>query len=161
MITEEWRVYDRTNPPRWEFPQGIYIQRYDNNFKVNLHITADSAWIYDQRICKMHGHVVLLDKTDQTHLETEELIWNMKTGELASDTYTSLTQPDQAIAGDWFRARIENNQLTQYHIKQSKGFLPMNDVNASPQEKSTSITADTVKVDSIYQREAPVSRRKL
>ena len=40
MIAEEWRVYDKTNPPRWEFPQGIFIERYDDKFKVNLYLTA-------------------------------------------------------------------------------------------------------------------------
>ena len=160
MIAEEWRVYDRTTPPRWEFPQGIYIQRYDDKFRVNLHITADSAWIYDQKICKMHGHVVLHDQAAHTHLSTEELYWDMKSGDLASDTYTCLTQPDQEIAGDWFRAKIIDNRLTQYHIKQSKGFMPMGTVN-STDEDTVSITTDTIKVDSIYQREAPVSRRKL
>ena len=160
MIAEEWRVYDRTNPPRWEFPKGIFIERYDDKFKVNMHITADSAWIYDQKLCKMHGHVVLHDKAAETHLETEELFWNMKTGDLASDRYTCLTQPEQEIAGDWFRAKIQDNRLTQYHIKQSKGFMPIGDNNPAGQD-TVSITADTVKVDSIYQREAPVSRRKM
>ena len=161
MIAEEWRVYDRTQPPRWDFPKGIFIQRYDEKFKVNMHITADTAWIYDQKICKMHGHVVLHDKAAQTHLKTEELIWDMKSGDLASDTYTCLTQPNQEIEGDWFRAKVQDNHLTQYHVKQSKGFMPVGNVNSTPTD-TVSITTDTIRVDSLLpSRKGPVSRRKV
>ena len=78
IITEEWRVFDKTNPPRWEFPKGIFIERYDDKFKVNLYLTADSAWIYDQNLCKLRGHVVLDNREDQTLLTTEELFWDIR-----------------------------------------------------------------------------------
>ena len=44
IITEEWRIYDKTTPPRWEFPKGLFLERYDNKFKVDLRFAADSAW---------------------------------------------------------------------------------------------------------------------
>ena len=27
VITEEWQVYDKTKPERWEFPKGIFLER--------------------------------------------------------------------------------------------------------------------------------------
>ena len=40
IITEEWRIYDKTTPPRWEFPKGLFLERYDNKFKVDLRFTV-------------------------------------------------------------------------------------------------------------------------
>ena len=127
IIAEEWRVYDRTTPPRWEFPKGLFLERYDDKFKVDMRFCADSAWLYNQNFWKLRGHVMLDDKSAQSRLRTEELYWNMQTGELSSDVHTFLKQPQQEIEGNWFRATIRNGHPTQYHVKQSRGFMPMND----------------------------------
>lgn len=165
IITEEWRVFDKTNPPRWEFPKGIFIERYDDKFKVNLHITADSAWLYDQNLWKLRGHIELDDQAAQTHMTTEELFWNMRTGELSSDVYTKLIEPEQEIEGNWFRATLLNKRLTHYHIKQTKGFLPMNDTfdnNPAPAATDTAGAAgdSATVVPVVPLREAPASHRK-
>lgn len=173
IIAEEWRVFDKTTPPRWEFPKGIFIERYDDKFRVNLHITADSAWLYDQNLWKLHGHIELNDKEAQTHLTTEELFWNMRTGELSSNVYTRLVEPSQSIEGNWFRATIMNKKLTRYHVKQSKGYMPKGDTGGSAPASPVMSTAgsstssqDTpqsstiVPSDSTPLRNAPVSRPK-
>ena len=49
IMTEEWRVFDRTHPPRNEFLKGVFLQRYDAKFNVDLYITADTAYWYDQK----------------------------------------------------------------------------------------------------------------
>ncbi len=43
VIAEEWRVFDKTNPQRQEFPKGLFLLRYDKRFNVDLYITADTA----------------------------------------------------------------------------------------------------------------------
>lgn len=157
LISEEWRVYDKTAPPRWEFPKGVFIERYDDKFKVNLHITADSAWLYNQKVWKLRGHVVLDDEEEKTRLETEELFWEMNTGKLWSDVYSRLTKPDQEIEGDWFRATIRNGHPTEYHVRQSSGFMPMGDTGHTTSSPSP---ADTARPDTVPPRGGPVPRPK-
>lgn len=157
IIAEEWHVFDKTTPPRWEFPKGIFIERYDDKFRINLHITADSAWLYDQKLWKLRGHIVLDDQTDGSHLTTEELFWNMNTGELSSNVYTRLVQPDQQIEGDWFRAVVRNGRPTQYHVRQSRGFMPMGDTG-QPAPAPNAPTDTTLRADTLPPRPAPVSR---
>ncbi len=157
IVAEEWKVYDRTNPPRWEFEKGIFLERFDDKFKTNMHITADSAVLYNQNLWKLRGHIVLRDDAMHTILHTNELYWNMHTGELSSDVYTKLIKPDEEIEGNWFRATVVNKQLTSYYVKQTKGFMPMSDTSgdtAAPQP------SDTAQVDSSAMREAPMSRPK-
>ncbi len=156
IIAEEWRVYDKTLPPRWEFPKGIFLERYDDKFKIDLHITADSAWFYDQKVWRLKGHVVLDDRTAQTHLTTEELTWNVSTGAMASDTYTRLIQPNQAIEGNWFRATVLNQDITRYYVRQTKGFMPMGDLGSPA--GGGSATADTARKDTLPMRERPMAR---
>lgn len=158
MVAEEWRVFDKTQPPRWEFPRGIFLERYDDKFRVNLHITADTAYLFDQNLWELRGHVTMHDEEASTRLFTEELFWDMRTGELRSDVYSRLMKPDEAIEGNWFRAVIRNNELTQYHVRQTKGFMPMNDYGSEP--VASPAPADTLPTDTLPQREAPVSRRR-
>lgn len=163
IITEEWRIYDKTTPPRWEFPKGLFLERYDNKFKVDLRFAADSAWLYNQNVWKLRGNVVIDDKTSQSHLRTQELYWNMQTGEMASNVHTILKQPQQEIEGTWFRATMQNGHPTQYHIRQSRGFMPMGDV-AGPQQPqlNASDNGGQTQADSTQQpkRDAPVSHPK-
>lgn len=164
IITEEWRVFDRTNPPRWEFPKGLYLERYDNQFKVDLRFTADSAWLYQQKVWKMQGNVAFEDKASQTRLRTQELFWNMQTGEMWSDVYTTLKQPQQEIQGTWFRATLRDGRPTKYHVRQSSGFMPMGDMGSNGSASQGSQPADTASAsDSVRQqplRGAPQSHPK-
>lgn len=157
VVAEEWRVYDKTVPPRWEFPKGIFLERFDDKFKVNLHITADTAWLFDQNLWKLHSHVVLHDESAQTRVYTDELYWNMNTGELSSNVYSHLIKPDQEIEGDWFRARLVDGQLTQYHIRQSKGFMPKHDYG-EPEPLLEDEADDSLEVDTLVLRGGPMSR---
>lgn len=143
IITEEWRVFDRTNPPRWEFPKGLYLERYDNQFKVDLRFSADSAWLYRQQVWKMRGNVAFEDKASQTRLRTQELFWNMQTGEMWSNVYTTLKQPQQEIEGTWFRATLRDGHPTKYHVKQSRGFMPMGDMGGGSSNGASSQPGDT------------------
>ena len=36
IISEEWRVYDKTTPQRQEFLRGIYFQRFSTKFTPDL-----------------------------------------------------------------------------------------------------------------------------
>ena len=160
IIAEEWRIFDKTKPPRWDFRQGIFLERYDNKFKVDLRFEADSAWFYNQRLWKLVGHVKLDDHTSQTRVRTEELFYDTQSGELWSNVHSTLRQPNQEIEGSWFRATLRNGRPTQYHVKQSRGFMPMGDMGEGP--AAVPSAGSTNSSDSAQQtvREAPVARPK-
>ncbi|MGM9694617.1 MAG: LPS export ABC transporter periplasmic protein LptC [Alloprevotella sp.] len=158
IVAEEWRVYDKTKPPRWEFPQGLFLVRFDDMFKINMEVCADTATLYDQNLWKLRGHIVLNDLEAKTTVHTNELYWNMRTGELRSDVYTRLEQPDQKIEGNWFRATLQNKRLTRYHVKQTSGFMPANNYGETA---APAAPTDTAKKDTVPPREptTPHARR--
>ena len=43
IITKEWEVYDRLDPSRWAFEQGIYLEKFNNDLCIEATIVADTS----------------------------------------------------------------------------------------------------------------------
>lgn len=122
ILTEEWKVYDKTHPPRQEFVKGVFLERYDNQFKVNLYITADTAYWYDQNLWELRGRVRVRNLENGTLYRSQQLFWDMSRHEFYSNVYMHITTPDRDIQGDRFRS---DEQLMRYEVIRSRGFLPL------------------------------------
>lgn len=161
IISEEWRVYDRTRPPRQEFPKGLVLQRFDNNFGVDLYITADTAWCYDQKLWELRGRVLVKDFARGTTISTEELYWDMGRHELYSNVYTHVVTPERELKGNWFRA---NEAFTKYHVKQTSGYMPMpntaSEPTSAPAGEGNQYEESTPPDTPLYVRPAAPPRRK-
>lgn len=149
IVAEEWHVFDKTLPPRQVFPKGIFLERYDENFRVNLHITADTAYCYNQNLWELRGRVFIENEENGTTFSTELLYWNMGEHRLYSDRHMHIVTPDRDLEGDWF---VSNEQMTKYEIRRSKGFMPVpgDGIKASP----------AVGDDSLPPRDAPVKQER-
>ena len=122
ILAEEWKVFDRTKPPRQEFSRGIFLERFDNQFRPNLHITADTAYCYDQNLWELRGRVFIRNDANRTTFSTQLLYWDMGKHLLYSDKYMHIVTPDRELEGNWFRS---NESMTQYEIRQARGYMPM------------------------------------
>lgn len=142
IVTEEWAVYDKTNPPRQEFVKGIYLERFDPNHNVNLYITADTAYWFNQNLWELRGRVYIDNAENGTRFSTEELYWDMQKHEFYSDCYMHLIKPNEELEGNWFRS---NESLTSYEVRQTRGFMPMPKENTSPND-TTTVRRDTIAV---------------
>ena len=118
VIAEEWRVFDKTKPARQEFRKGLFLERYDNNFHVDLYMTADTAFCYDQNLWELRGRVFIKNMEKGITVSTQKLYWDMGRHEIFSDVFTHLITPDRDIKGNWFRS---NESMTEFHIKQTSG----------------------------------------
>lgn len=144
IVAEEWHVFDKTNPPRQVFPKGIFLERYNESFNVNLHITADTAYCYNQNLWELRGRVFIENEENGTTFSTELLYWNMGEHQFYSDKHMHIITPDRDLQGDWF---VSNESMTRYEIRQTKGFMPL------PADNAPAGGAQTP--DSAMQREAP------
>lgn len=122
IISEEWRVFDRTRPQRQEFVKGVFLERYDDKFNVNLFITADTAYWYDQNLWELRGRVRVRNEENGTLYRSEQLYWDMGRHEFYSNVYMRIVTPDRDIQGDRFRS---DEQMTRYEVSRSRGFLPV------------------------------------
>ncbi len=131
IISEEWLVYDKTVPQRQYFPKGVYLERYDDSARVNLYITADTAYCFDQYLWKLRGRVVMNDHAKQVVYSSEELYWDMREHKFYSNAPMTLQEPDRLIRGNWFES---DEQMKQYKVGTTSGYMPM---------KTSSTNADT------------------
>lgn len=139
IIAEEWLVYDKTQPQRQEFPKGVYLERYDDNASVNLHITADTAYCFDQYLWKLRGRVVMNDREKKVTYSSEELYWDMRKHIFYSNAPMSLQEPDRLIRGNWFES---DEQMKQYKVGTTSGYMPVKTSSAAPDStaKDTVVT---------------------
>jgi LPS export ABC transporter protein LptC len=125
IIAETWQVYDRTKPQKQTFPDGIFMIKYDSRFKVEMYLTADTAYWYDQNLWELRGRVEM-QKSNGTSCHTEELFWDMGKHEIYSSRFVSLVTPQQDLRGTGFRS---DEELSKYEVINSAGSFPV------PEEK--------------------------
>lgn len=49
MISPTFMMFGKSTEPYWYYPDGVYIERYDSTFCVELIIKADTAYRYERR----------------------------------------------------------------------------------------------------------------
>lgn len=138
IIAEEWCIYDRTLPPRQEFLKGIFLEQYNEAFQPVIHITADTAYCYNQNLWELRGRVLIKNHENGTVFRTEELYWDMREHTIYSNKHMKIVTPDREIEGDRF---VSNEEMTKYHVSQSRGSIPV------PKENKTGKPADSVAVN--------------
>lgn len=139
IVAEEWNIYNSTNPPKWTFLKGLFLEKFDSTFHVDWFVQCDTAYCYNQDLWELRGRVFIRNQKG-TEFSSEELFWNMKEHEMYSNMFMTIREPDDLLQGYNFRS---NEQMTNYHIQNIYAETPFN-------EEATSTTpADSV------QREAP------
>ncbi len=121
VIAEQWEVYDKTTPPRHVFAKGLYLQRFSRQFTPDLYVIADTAYLYNQNLWDVRGHVFLKDFARGMTFKTSQLYWDLSRHEFWTDRYVYIVTPDRTIEGDHFRS---NEEMTRYSIRQTSGYMP-------------------------------------
>lgn len=133
VITEEWAVYDQTTPPRQDFLKGILLLRFDNKMKVDMQITADTAYWYDQSLWELRGRVFVNNEASQTTYRSEQLYWDMNAHEFYSNVWMRIVTPERDIEGNRFKS---NENMTRYEVTRDKGSLPVPEDKEEPTDST-------------------------
>lgn len=117
-----WQIYDKATPPYWDFKQGIYIEKFDENLEVNASLRSDYAQ-YDEeaQIWRLEGNVYAVNQEGEV-FETPLLFWNQKTERVYSDSAIRITRELSIIEGIGFES---NQEMTKYTIKNPTGVFPI------------------------------------
>lgn len=150
IIAEEWCIYDRTLPPRQEFLKGIFLEQYNEAFQPVIHITADTAYCFNQNLWELRGRVLIKNHENGTIFRTEELYWDMREHIIYSNKHMKIVTPDREIEGDRFRS---NEEMTKYHVSQSRGSIPV------PKEKQSEKSADSLAVGNAAESPLPTPKK--
>ena len=107
--------------PYSEFPKGITIVNYENKGADSITISGNYALSYSKTsISEIRGNVVVINHTDKSRLETEQLFWDEKTKYFVSEKAFKLTQGNDTITGVGFESK---DDLTKHLARKTNGRL--------------------------------------
>ncbi len=120
IISEDWFIYDKKEPSFWSFEKGLFIEKYDKNFKVETFISCDTAYYFDKKkLWELRGRVFVKNLKGES-FKTTLLYWDQVSHEIYSDHYMQINGENK-LDGYNFRS---NEQMTDYRIYSSKGNFP-------------------------------------
>lgn len=122
--TPRWEIYDKSKPPHWLFPDGVYLEKFNEQLEVEAYLESDYAY-YDEdtQLWELDGNVHALNLEGE-HFETQQLFWNQKTERVYSDSAITITKATSIINGIGFES---NQTMTKYTIRKPQGVFPIKD----------------------------------
>ena len=119
-----WLVYDKSNPPFQEFPEGIYLEQFNESLEVEASLKANYAYYNESmQIWIIRGDVHALNHKGE-QFDTPELNWNQETHRIYSDSAIRITKETSIIEGIGFES---NETMSKYTILNPTGVFPIKD----------------------------------
>lgn len=147
IITEEWEIYDKKNPPYWAFEKGVYLEKFDSLFHIDASIKADTAYYYEKKKLWELRSNVHIRNLQGDKFDTQLLFWDEAKEQIYSDKPIRIEQADKSIINGQYGFK-SNQQLTEYEIYNSGGEFIVKD---TPRADSTKVAAsDSIKTDSVH-----------
>ena len=133
IITEEWSIFDKKDPPYWAFEKGVYLEKFDTLLHIDASIKADTAYYYDRKkLWELKGNVQIRSQRGDK-FETPQMFWDEKNKTVYSDKYIKIEQEDKTLTGYGFES---NQELTEYVIKNTTGIFIIEDTQANTPQTS-------------------------
>ena len=140
IVTERWDVNVIRQPNRWEFMKGVFFEQFDEQFRVQGYIQADTAWYYDQmKLWKLRGRVRVRNNNGLIY-ESEELYWDGIRHELYSYVFSKVITPERTLEGTYFKS---DERMTKYTVSNSKGSFVPNEGEEGDGDNNATNPADT------------------
>lgn len=122
--TQEWMVFDKAEEPYWDFPNGLRLERFNPNMKVDAELQSNYA-IYqtDKKLWDLRDSVKAMN-LDGEHFECDQLFWDERAERIYSNGKIKITKKDRIIYGQGFES---NQTLSKYTIRKPEGIFPIKD----------------------------------
>ena len=129
IVTPVWYVYDQVDTPYWYFPKGLYLQKFDPQFRVTATVAADSARFFRvQKLWKLEGNVEMTKAPKDLFL-SPRVFWDQRRQRLYSDTFIHIENSTHVLEGTGFES---DERLTKYRILRPTGIFPEDRDNLQP-----------------------------
>lgn len=138
--TPIWYVYDEVEEPYWRFPEGLHLDKFDNFFRTEATVQADSAvYLKRKQIWRLDGNVYIHNVLDEKML-TQQLFWDQRSHKLYSDSFIHIERADRTIEGYGFDS---NEQMTRYSVRKVSGIFPASEFRSKGRSTADSVAADS------------------
>lgn len=123
VVAPLWQVFDEVDTPYWDFPKGLFLQKYDPYFHVIATVAADSAKFFSrEKLWRLDGHVEMT-KAPKDLFQTEQLFWDQRRGKIYSDSFIHIETETHVLEGLGFES---DERLSSYRIIKPQGIFPVN-----------------------------------
>ena len=126
--------FSQEEPPYIEFPQGIEVVFYDKQGKQEAFLEANYAkYLPKDNRWNARGNVIVVNSKKE-ELNSEELMWNQKTGKIYSDKFVKIITEESILSGDGFEA---DQNFEKWTIKKSSGIIDIveNEENETEEDR--------------------------
>lgn len=138
-----WVMYEEAKDPHWEFPEGLLLEQYDDNFKREAVVRCSTATFYSQRkLWKLDGKVMMVNVERDSFL-TEQIFWDQQKRRVYSDSFIHVVKSDRVIEGYGFDS---NENLTDYIVHNPQIIFPEGDMAHGAGNES--VNTDSTSTDS-------------
>lgn len=145
IVTPVWYVYDQTEEPYWRFPEGLNLQKFDNFFRTEAFVEADSAlYLKNEQRWRLDGNVNIRNVMNEKFL-TQQLFWDQRTHKLYSDSFIHIERTDRVLEGYGFES---DESMTTYRIKRVSGIFPASEFKREPGSRRDEAETDSASVPS-------------
>ncbi len=130
IVADVWEIYDKAKEPFWYFPEGFYLERYDDNFNIEATIVGDTVWRYNSKnLWRARGNVEIKNKEGH-EFKSDELFWDQTTAKVYSDKRIEIKRGELELKGYGFESNFE---MTNYRIlRPHDGKLPFEEDTSEP-----------------------------
>ena len=144
IVTERWDVNQVRQPSRWTFIKGLFMEQFDEKFRVKAYIQADTAWYYDKlKLWELRGRVRVRN-VNGLRFGSEELFWDGMSHEMYSYKPSWVITPERTLEGTYFRS---DEYMNHYTVSNSQGSFVKSDVDggqpSQPSDTALASKADT------------------
>jgi len=142
ISASRWDIFDRAAKPYWNFPNGINIEKFDINLKVDANIHSQYArYEVTEERWELRGKVKATNLQGEL-FETEQLFWSQRERRIYSDSLIKITRVSNIMTGIGFES---DESMTRYTIRKPQGIFPVE----KNEGKSTSTTTSSVVTNSV------------
>lgn len=118
------KIFEFQNGDR-EFPEGIYLEFYDEFGKLTSTLKANSAFFFnEQKQWRGRGKVEVKNIEKNQQLNTEELFWKPETKRIFTEKFVTIKLESEVIYGTGLDA---DQDLSSYSIKNPEGEFDVKD----------------------------------
>lgn len=153
ISTPLWQMFDEAEEPHWRFPDGLWLQQYDEKLLPAANVVCDSAVYFSRkRLWRLDGHVVMVNTLRDSFI-TSQLFWDQFNQKVYSDSFIHIVRSDRIIEGYGFSS---NQNMTAYTVNRPTGIIPVE--RPAPGARTDSAAAgDSVPTPPSRRRPAPRS----
>ena len=123
ITTPLWLMFEEAKDPHWNFPQGIFVVKFDTAMVEDGTFTADTALYFSKKKLWRFDRNVRMRNVNGDRFLTQQLFWDQIAHKIYSDSFIHIERPDKTIEGYGFES---NENMTAYTIRRPSGIFPAN-----------------------------------